>query len=295
MKIYSARKVALCCAATAVLTIVALAVFRVPLCPRVGHEPDLVGGAPRAKPPKPPDPPTPQTPKTVREKYGQMVARRNAILSVEKQTEFMRTVFRLDIHKNMYWLGIPVVKTPADMWMMQQIITEVRPDYIVEAGTYCGGSALYFAHVLDGLALADAKVITIDIVDKTQAVSKLPLWRKRVEFLLGSSTDEAIVSKIRRQVRGKKVIVVLDSNHTKGHVLNELEAYAHLVSPGSYLIVEDTSIDAIPLRPDFGPGPMAALLEFLDSPAGASFSPDPTRETFLLTFHPGGWLKRSPQ
>ena len=111
-------------------------------------------------------------------------------------------------------------------------------------------------------------------------------------FILGSSTDPEIVSRIAKQVKGKKVIVDLDSNHTKDHVSKELKAYSPLVSLGSYMIVEDTSMDGIPLWPGLGPGPMAAVKEFLESDSSASFEPDFTREVFLMTFHPGGWLRR---
>ncbi len=192
---------------------------------------------------------------------------------------------------NLWWLGIPVLKSPSDMWMMQQVIAEVRPDYVIEAGTWFGGSALYYAHVLEGLGLPEAKVITIDVQDLTAAASDRWLWKKRVEFILGSSTDEAVTSKVAAQVAGKRVLVSLDSLHGKSHVLDELKAYGPLVSPGSYLIAEDTSLDALPGRKR--PGPMEAVEEFLSSEGGAQFKQDHTREALVMTFHPGGWLQRA--
>jgi cephalosporin hydroxylase len=119
-----------------------------------------------------------------------------------------------------------------------------------------------------------------------------PLWKKYVTFLQASSTDEKIVSQIAAMVKGRRTIVVLDSDHRAQHVLRELRAYAPMVSSGSYLVVEDTHIDGIPTQPDFGPGPAAAVEMFLKEPAGRQFTRDMRREAFVMTFNPGGWLKR---
>jgi cephalosporin hydroxylase len=77
-----------------------------------------------------------------------------------------------------------------------------------------------------------------------------------------------------------------------GHVINELHAYAPMVSRGSYLVVEDTHMDGVPTAPDFGPGPMAAVRRFLEEDAGKAFTQDLTREAYIMTFNPGGWLLR---
>jgi cephalosporin hydroxylase len=228
----------------------------------------------------------------VRKRYEEIIARRDAVVPLRVRRQMMSWFWDLDLWQNMYWFGIPVLKSPSDMWMMQQVVAEVRPDYLIEAGTSYGGSALYFAHVFAGLGLSDARVITIDIHDKTAEVSRHALWQKHVEFVHGSSTDPAVVSSIAERVKDSKVMVVLDSNHSRNHVLSELEAYAPLVNPGSYIVVEDTSLDAIPLVRMTGRGPMAAVEEFLGTSAGESFQPDLAREIFLVTFHPGGWLRR---
>lgn len=282
---YSLKEVVLWCVATALLTLAAYAaLWPVAFQPANSH---LY--------PTPIDVAEPEGREEVRLRHEEIVARRDTDLERQTHRELMKLIWRMDLWKNMYWLGIPVLKSPSDMWMTQQVIAEVRPDYIIEAGSYQGGSALYFAHVLEGLGLPDAKVITIDIRNTVGEASALPLWRKRVRFVHGSSTDPKVVAAIAEQVHGKKVLVVLDSDHSKSHVLAELEAYAPLVSPGSYIIAEDTSLDGIPLDVKMANnGPMAAVEAFLGSEAGSAFSPDTARESLVVTFHPGGWLRRSP-
>ncbi|UCC41491.1 MAG: class I SAM-dependent methyltransferase [Candidatus Aminicenantes bacterium] len=184
------------------------------------------------------------------------------------------------------------LKNPCDMWMLQQIIYETKPDYIIETGTYLGGSALYFAQILEGMGLDQSKVITIDIEDYCHETAKLRLWKKRVEFIHGSSTGPEIVARISQLVQGKKVIVDLDSNHQRDHVFQEMMSYGPMVNPGSYLVVEDTNIDGVPVHPNYGPGPMAAVHDFLKTDLEKTFTQDVSREAMILTFFPGGWLKK---
>ncbi|MDH3733625.1 MAG: cephalosporin hydroxylase family protein [Gemmatimonadota bacterium] len=222
---------------------------------------------------------------------------RESQLGVDKQKELMSLWHELRIWQNLWYLGIRIQKNPMDTWMMQQVIYDVQPDFIIETGTAYGGSALLWAHVLNGLGLEDSRVLTIDITDYNQQAAEQPLWQKHVQFFHGSSTDPEIVSQIGEMVAGKKVLVALDSNHAGEHVLDELRAYGPMVSPGSYIVAEDTNLDALPLREelahlDGGYGPMWAVLQFLDEEDGQQFEQDLTRENFVLTFNPGGWLKR---
>jgi cephalosporin hydroxylase len=119
-----------------------------------------------------------------------------------------------------------------------------------------------------------------------------PLWKKYVDFYHGSSTDPAIVARIAAKAQGRKVLVTLDSDHSMKRVLEELPMYAPLVSRGSYLIVEDTHLDGVPTHPEQGAGPMAAVRQFLSENAGRDFTQDLSREAMLMTFNPGGWLRR---
>jgi cephalosporin hydroxylase len=183
---------------------------------------------------------------------------------------------------NTYWLGVPVFKCPMDLWVYQEIISNVRPDVIIECGTWKGGSALSMAHILD--ILDNGKVLTIDIDD----VQGRP-EHKRINYLLGSSTSEDIVATAKQLIRSnERVMVVLDSDHHEQHVLNELRIYSRFVSKGSYLIVEDTNLNGHPVKPDFGPGPMEAVNQFLKETS--DFIVDKSKEKFYMTFNPNGYL-----
>jgi cephalosporin hydroxylase len=182
------------------------------------------------------------------------------------------------------WLGVPTWKLPLDLWIYQEILHEIRPDLIVETGTAFGGSAFYLASLCD--ILRGGEVMSIDVKEDP----KRPR-HERITYLLGSSTSEEIVSKVKARAAGAKtVLVILDSDHSRKHVLAEIGTYAPLVTRGSYLIVEDTNVNGHPVYPDFGPGPMEAVEDFLK--ASRDFQVDTTREKFLLTFNPRGYLRR---
>jgi len=186
--------------------------------------------------------------------------------------------------KQTFWLGVTVRKCAFDLWSYQEILVDTRPDLIVETGTYLGGSAFYLAGICD--LLGHGKIVTVDI----SAPPGRPRHR-RITYLQGSSTDPGIVVRVARRARtAKRVMVVLDSNHSRDHVLRELEAYGPLVTPGCYLVVEDTNVNGNPVLPDHGPGPMEAVEEFLATTD--AFEVDRSRENRLLTFNPGGYLKR---
>ena len=133
-------------------------------------------------------------------------------------------------------------------------------------------------------------MITIDVEPQVADASKRPLWKQRVELIVGSSVEPRVTDHIAQEVRDKTVLVTLDSLHTHDHVLKEMEIYSKLVTPGSYLVVQDTNLNGHPVLPQWGPGPMEAVQEFLRT--HDNFVVDRGREKFLLTFYPGGWLKR---
>ena len=181
-----------------------------------------------------------------------------------------------------FWLGVPILKCPLDLWIYQEIIFEKRPDVIIESGTASGGSALFLASMCD--LVNNGKVITIDIEDREDRPQ-----HERIVYLLGSSISKEIVSQVKGLISDKdEVMVILDSDHHKEHVLNEIRIYHKLITKGNYLIVEDTNINNHPVYPEFGPGPMEAVEEFLKE--NREFVADKNREKFYLTFNPKGYL-----
>ena len=107
----------------------------------------------------------------------------------------------------------------------------------------------------------------------------------------GSSTSDAVLRAVRGFVfHANSVVVILDSAHDKDHVLEELRSYSSFVTVGNYLIAEDTNINGHPVLPNYGPGPMEAVEEFLL--LNKDFVVDETREKYLLTFNRRGYLKR---
>lgn len=183
-----------------------------------------------------------------------------------------------------FWLGVPALKCPLDLWVFQEILYENRPDWIIESGTFKGGSALYMATILD--AVGKGRILSIDIEDFPGKPE-----HERITYLLGSSTSEQIVETIRGRIKpDEEVMVVLDSDHHAEHVLNELRLYGPMVTEGQYLVVEDSNVNGHPVMPSFGPGPMEALETFLGE--DRSFEVDESREKFLLTFNPRGYLRK---
>jgi len=208
----------------------------------------------------------------------------------EVATEFHKLFHSswLQTWANTFWLGVPVEKPPSDLWVYQEIICELRPDVIVETGTRFGGSALFMASVCE--MLGHGRVVTIDVEDMASSSTTRPT-HDRLTYLSGSSTTRETIDQVRELVDGAPcVIVILDSDHSMTHVTDELRIYRDIVTVGSYLIVEDTQFNGHPILPDFGPGPMEALELFLRS--DPEFVPDRTREKFLFSFSPMGFLKR---
>ncbi len=198
--------------------------------------------------------------------------------------EFHRIYYNSDIWKNTFWFGVPCWKCPLDLWIYQEILYEIKPDVIIECGTAHGGSALFLASICD--LIGNGRIVTIDIKEYPNRPE-----HERITYILGSSTSTKTVEKIRKLIdRNDKVMVILDSDHHKEHVLKELRSYSNFVTKNSYLIVEDTNINGHPVLPEYGPGPMEAVEEFLKE--NKNFVIDRSKEKFLLTFNPKGFLKR---
>ena len=190
---------------------------------------------------------------------------------------------------NIQWLGVDAQKYPTDLWVYQEIIFELRPDFIVETGTYWGGSALFLASICD--LIGHGQVITIDVRPIAESPTTCPA-HPRITYVEGSSIAPHVVEQVRSAIGdAATVMVILDSDHGSEHVVNELKVWADVVTDGSYLIVEDSNVNGHPVYPEFGPGPMEAMELFLTT--NADFAPDRSREKFLLTANPKGFLKKA--
>jgi cephalosporin hydroxylase len=180
--------------------------------------------------------------------------------------------------------GVPVLKSPLDLWVKQEILSIVRPDLIVETGTGDGGSAYYLADLCD--TLDQGRVLSIDIEDNSD-------WphHPRVTYLHGSSVDPIVVAKVAAMANEvDNVLVILDSDNSMDHVRQELDVYAPMIGLGSYVIVENTNVHGHPVEAHSPEGPMEAVRGFLTDTD--EFEVDLLQEKFLMTFNPSGYLQR---
>jgi cephalosporin hydroxylase len=205
---------------------------------------------------------------------------------------------------NFTWMGRPIIQYPQDMIAMQELIWSIQPDLIIETGIAHGGSLIFSAAMLELNAICggsqDAFVLGLDIDIRKhnhELIEAHPMF-KRISMIQGSSIDPQIVEQVKiKAARKQKILLFLDSNHTHDHVLAELEAYAPLVSIGSYCVVFDTAIEDLPNkmfddRPwGVGNNPKTAVWEYLKS--HPEFEIDKSIEhKLLITVAPDGYLKR---
>lgn len=201
------------------------------------------------------------------------------------------------------WMGRPIIQLPDDVLRIQEALYEVKPDVIVETGVAHGGSLVLYASLFR--AMKRGRVIGVDIEIR-------PHNRKAIEahetadlitLIEGSSTSPAVLDQVRARIKpGESVMVVLDSNHSRGHVRDELEAYGQMVTPGSYIVATDgimgNLVGAPRSQPDWATNnPRVAAEEFLRAHPEFELSPPafPFNEgtlTHRVTYWPGAWLRR---
>ena len=202
------------------------------------------------------------------------------------------------------WLGRPVIQLPEDMIRTQEVIYRLKPDVIVETGIAHGGSLIFYA----GLCrlMGKGRIVGIDVEIRPhnrQAIEAHELF-DLITMVEGDSVSPQVVGEVDGLVAGAQtVLVILDSNHTKRHVLAELEAYHHLVTPGSYIVATDGVMQLVHDVPRGDPdwkedNPSAAALEFASAHAEFvseqppwSFNESPLDKN--VTHWPDAWLRRS--
>lgn len=215
---------------------------------------------------------------------------------------------------NFSWLGRPAIQFPNDAWAMQELVWRIKPDLIIETGIAHGGSLVMNASLLALVDLCEAieadepldprvsqrKVLGIDIDIRSHnrtAIEAHPM-ASRIQMIEGSSVDPKVIDQVRQIAQGyQRILVCLDSNHTHAHVLAELEAYAPLVTEGSYCVVFDTIVEDMPkaMFPDrpWGPGdnPKTAVWEYLKT--HPEFEIDESiPHKLLITVAPDGYLRK---
>jgi cephalosporin hydroxylase len=201
------------------------------------------------------------------------------------------------------WMGVPTVQLPEDVMRLQEVIWRVKPDVIIECGVAHGGGAIMYAAWLK--AMGQGRVIGVEVEFRGNHKEQIEnhLMGDRIELVVGSSIDPAIVAKVKSMIKpGEKVMVILDSNHSKAHVAAELEAYYDIVSVDSYIVATDGCMEFLYDVPRGKPewkddNPAAAAREFasahpnfiIDNPVPEFNESELTR---TLTHWPDAWLKR---
>ncbi len=202
------------------------------------------------------------------------------------------------------WMGRPIIQLPEDMVRMQEVIYRLKPDVIIETGVAHGGSLIYYASLLKAMG-SNGRVVGIDIEIRPhnrQAIEAHEL-ASMITLVEGGSTEPDIVTKAKSLVNpGDKVLVILDSCHTKQHVADELEAYHDIVTPGSYIVATDgIMLDLYDVPRGEAEWewdhPTAAAAEFAERHAEFVVEqPEwPFNESSLdknITHWPGAWLRR---
>lgn len=203
----------------------------------------------------------------------------------ELKTQFVDAFWHTFAWRDTTWLGHRVAKAPTDLFVYQELVQRVQPDWIIETGSANGGRALFLASICE--LLDHGQVISIDpeVVEKRAE-------HPRITYLEGSPQSEEISQRVHEMVgESPRALVVLGSQPgTNLRIESEFKVYAPLVPVGSYVIVEYTILNGHPVWPGFGPGPGEAVKRILAN--NSQFAVDSTMERYALTFNPGGFLKR---
>lgn len=201
------------------------------------------------------------------------------------------------------WLGRPIIQLPDDMVRIQEAIYEVKPDVIIETGIAHGGSLIFYASIMEMIGHGKVVGLDIDIRQHNRAAIEAHAMAKRITMIEGSSTAPDVVDQVRRLIGpDDKVMLILDSDHSRDHVAAELDAYADFVTPGSYILSQDGVMKLVAGMPRTGSdwatnNPITAVEAFLTRRAEFELANRPrtfdeTEDTPECSHHPMGWLRR---
>lgn len=211
---------------------------------------------------------------------------------------FMAESIKSKYSYNFTWLGRPIIQYPQDILAIQEIIYQLQPDLIIETGIAHGGSLIFHASICELMGKGHVLGIDIDIREHNKTEIQNHPMSKRITMLQGSSISPEIINTVKEMTQGKeRVLVILDSNHTHDHVLEEIKLYSPFVTKDSYLMVFDTIVEDIPEDLNFqrpwsvGNNPKTAVFEFLKT--NTDFEIDHTIDNkLLISVSPSGFLKK---
>ncbi|MEP6685778.1 MAG: CmcI family methyltransferase [Verrucomicrobiota bacterium] len=184
------------------------------------------------------------------------------------------------VMSQVHYRGVPAWKNVLDLWVIQEIIHETQPEVVVEIGCKFGGTTLWLSETMKSVGSG-----TIVSVDLRRPSLELP---GNVYFVEGDSVAAETVERVRSLCAGQRTMVMADGNHAADHVLKELQLYGPMVAHGCYFVVEDGIVDVMGW-PEHQPGPLVAVQRFLA--ASQEFIADESREKFILSYAPGGFLR----
>lgn len=211
--------------------------------------------------------------------------------------DWTRLMWQNGLWKKIEWLGVPILQWPTDLVVLQEIVFEQKPKFIIETGSYKGGSAIFFASLLR-LLDNNGKVVSIENNlpdDVRQKIKKHP-FGKKIVFIEGNSISTQAIKKIKKIIGDqKKIMVFLDSDHSYIHVLGELRIYQQFVAIGGYICAFDTITKDLYDLPSASKkwkldNPHRAVLDFVKE--NRCFEIDKSRNRLLVGFAPDGFLKR---
>ena len=191
---------------------------------------------------------------------------------LEKSIEWMRSADKYKYSYNFRWMGLPIIKYPNDIVVMQEIFWKTKPDLVIEVGIARGGSVVFSASMQKMMDIENSEVVGIDIQITAETKKFLASHQlsKKITIYEKSSLDDEIAAIIQPHLKNKKsVLVILDSDHTHEHVLKELLIYSRVVTKDSFIILTDTFIEFLPpgyfvnREWDVGNNPYTALMAFL--------------------------------
>jgi cephalosporin hydroxylase len=200
---------------------------------------------------------------TIDEEQGEVIVRdgdretRHSLASAEgfaaASKAWLRATWDSKYVYSFAWMGRPVIQLPEDMVRLQEVIWTLKPDVLVETGVAHGGSLVFYASLFEAMGKGRVIGIDIDIRAHNRAAIEAHPMKKRIELIEGSSTAPEVLEQVKAQIRpAETVLVVLDSNHTKGHVLDELRAYGPIASVGSYVVATDGIMEQVAGGPRTG-------------------------------------------